>query len=56
MAVIYSRAKKPARASVEVGAGKTGNGEPGTGNREPGKAKAKGKGKGKDTKEGKDNA
>ena len=49
MAVIYSRAKKPARASVEVRAGKTGN-------REPGKAKAKGKGKGKDTKEGKDNA
>ena len=52
MAVIYSRAKKPRRASVEVKAGKTGNGEPGTGNREPGKAKSKGKAK----KEGKDNA
>ena len=46
MAVIYERAEKPGRASVEVKAGKTGNGEQGTGNR--------GKSKGKAKKEGKD--
>ena len=48
MAVIYERAKKPGRASVEVKAGKTGNGEQGTGNGEQGtgnRGKSKGKAK-----------
>lgn len=52
MAVIYERAKKPGRASVEVKAGT----EKAKSKTEKAKAESKGKGKGKDTKEGKDNA